>query len=153
MHALHAPSYFHQLSARKVRQVLSEVNVVHVLVDETERLRLCRVHPHERYRFHISGEDCARELDCESSGRGITSSALNRGCNYYVPRQPERYQTKRSSDMTPVRPEVIGFSQWPVDGVLVTLLSGSAGFKLGRGCCRGAKLTHLRSSRVNHQWV
>jgi len=36
-----------------VLQVLSEVEAVHVLIDETERVRLGRVYPHKRYHVYI----------------------------------------------------------------------------------------------------
>ena len=35
-----------------VPQILPEVKVVHILVDETKRVFLGRVHPHERYHLH-----------------------------------------------------------------------------------------------------
>jgi len=37
-----------------VPQVLPEVEAIHVLVDETERVCLGRVNPDERYYVHIS---------------------------------------------------------------------------------------------------
>ena len=45
---------FQPAHAGFVPQVLSEVEVVHVLVDESERVLLSRVHPHERHCVHIS---------------------------------------------------------------------------------------------------
>lgn len=44
-------------------QTLPEVKVVHILVDETERVRLCRVHPHERYYLHASVAKDAVHVD------------------------------------------------------------------------------------------
>ena len=44
---------FQPAHAGFVPQVLSEVEVVHVLVDESERVLLGRVHPHERHCIHI----------------------------------------------------------------------------------------------------
>jgi hypothetical protein len=37
-----------------ILEVLSEVEIVHVLVDESERVLLGRVHPHERHCVYIS---------------------------------------------------------------------------------------------------
>jgi hypothetical protein len=44
-----------------ILQVLSEVEVVHVLVDEPERVLLGRVHPHERHCVYIP---VAKEIAC-----------------------------------------------------------------------------------------
>ena len=47
----------YQLQPPRVRfvlDVLSEVEAIHVLVDEPERMYFSRVHPHERYYVHTS---------------------------------------------------------------------------------------------------
>ena len=45
--------HFRPLHVRLIPQVLLEVEAVHVLIDETERVCLSRVHANERYYVHI----------------------------------------------------------------------------------------------------
>ena len=51
---MHGNEYqFQSLHTRLIPQVLSEVEAIHILVDETERVCFSRVHPYERYYIHI----------------------------------------------------------------------------------------------------
>jgi hypothetical protein len=51
---VHGNKYQFQLAhVGFIPQVLSEVEVVHILVDESERVFLGRVHPHERHCIYI----------------------------------------------------------------------------------------------------
>ena len=87
MHAFHAPSHPNQLSSRSIRgttsrggcrgsdyqfqpphgglipQVLLEVQALHILIDETERVGLSRVNSYERYHVHTSALKEAMHLD------------------------------------------------------------------------------------------
>jgi len=54
--------------------VLLEVQALHILIDETERVSLSRVNSHERYHVHISTVEEAMYVDfiaeplCDVSG-------------------------------------------------------------------------------------
>lgn len=73
-------------------QVLSQVKAFHVLIDETERVCLGRVHSHERYRDHIFiAEEAAYVHFIVEPLRGISDVPL--GTSDRVPRRLEQHQT------------------------------------------------------------
>ena len=89
------------LSIGFVPQVLFEVEAIHILVDESERVCLTRVDPHELYYIHTSvvKEGTGANFVVESLW-GVSSVPLGVGCEYNVPRRPEQHRMTRSNDMT-----------------------------------------------------
>jgi hypothetical protein len=65
------------LNVRFIPQVLLEIEAVHVLVDETERMCLSRVHPHERHHVHIYAAK-------EAAYMNLVAKPLDGSCQQWI---------------------------------------------------------------------